>query len=152
MANFLKATMVSFYSRWEETHHKDKALTLYPVPPPVICSAVSTPLELPLPLAAPSPMQSAQAMAADKIGAVAEGMREVSISSAPPAAATAPATASGGGGAEESKDQSEGMGDGGDAEEMDENDPLWKVSRCPSLFGNIPWYDGTIHCGIRACI
>ncbi|CBJ48633.1 Sup35, eukaryotic translation termination factor eRF3 [Ectocarpus siliculosus] len=77
---------------------------------------------------APSPMQSAQAMAADKVGAVAEGMREVSISSAPAAAATAAGTASGGGGAEESKDQSEGVGDGGDAEEMDENDPLWKAT------------------------
>ncbi|CAM9662077.1 unnamed protein product, partial [Ectocarpus fasciculatus] len=78
--------------------------------------------------AAPSPMQSAQAMAADKVGAVAEGMREVSISSAAPAAtgaAAAAAAASGGGGAEESKDQSEA---GGDAEEVDENDPLWKAT------------------------
>lgn len=59
-------------------------------------------------------MQSAQAMATDKVAAVSQGIREVSISSAPPAAATPPADQSGG-------------GDDGE-EDIDEDDPLWKVS------------------------
>lgn len=74
-------------------------------------------------------MQSAQAMATDR---VADSMREISISSsAPPAAPPAAAAATRAGGVEESKTQSGercGTGEGEGEDDIDENDPLWKVS------------------------
>ena len=82
-----------------------------------------------------SPMPAAQAMAADKVASVSRGVREVSISSTPPAAAAAPspAPAASQGGVEESKDQSQeqscSAGGGEGEDDIDENDPLWKVSR-----------------------
>lgn len=68
-------------------------------------------------------MQSAQAMATEKVAAVASGMREVTIGSGP---------AKGAGGAGEAKGVSpqEAVGgkEGGEGEDdIDENDPLWKV-------------------------
>lgn len=76
-------------------------------------------------------MPSAQGMAAEKVESISRGMGDVSISSAPPAAATAPAAA-GQGGVEESKDKSDEQscveGEEEDEDDIDENDPLWKVS------------------------
>ena len=73
-------------------------------------------------------MQSAQAMATDKVAA---GMREVSISSGVGSAAPAAPAARG---AEESKNDSaetvEAAGEeGGGEDDIDENDPLWKVRK-----------------------
>lgn len=81
-------------------------------------------------------MPAAQAMAADKVASVSRGVREVSISAVPPAAAAAAAVAAAPaasrGGVEESKDRPEepscAGGDEGE-DDIDENDPLWKVSR-----------------------
>lgn len=72
-------------------------------------------------------MQSAQAMATEKVAEVSQGLKVVSISSsAPPAeAAAAPR------GAEESKGRSavqSGAEEGEDEDDVDEDDPLWKVS------------------------
>lgn len=73
-------------------------------------------------------------MAADKVASVSRGVREVSISSGAPAPAAAAAVA-GQGGVQESKakDRSaEQSCAGGEKEEgeddIDESDPLWKVS------------------------
>ena len=79
--------------------------------------------------AAPSAMQSAQGMATDKVAA---GMREVSISSG--AGSAAPAAR----GVQESKnDSAEAVGaaeeGAGGEDDIDENDPLWKVRKKKGL-------------------
>lgn len=63
-------------------------------------------------------MQSAQTMATQKVAAVSSGLREVSISSSTGAAS---------GGAQEEKGNA-GTGEAEGEDDVDEEDPLWKVS------------------------